>query len=165
VDRITGDVYNYTGGAWVQQYTIAETAGKTSYDQLPVGTTAGTVAAGDHNHDDRYQLIGESSERYYQFFDADGTIAHTSAQNGIIHVNLTTSNNITITAPAADEAENGDCITLFVTRDDGVSAATYATVIVANDTVNIASGIILKLVCTTVNQTKSWQAIVLPRIG
>lgn len=108
----------------------------------------------EHNHDDRYQRIGESAERYYIYREDSAAFQHESGQCGIVHVHIISNTAITLPIPAASTAENGDVITILVTKESSVSLKQITISSSTNfintdqDTAICATGEITKLVCT-----------------
>jgi len=154
INTVTGDTYTLLDGSWVYARRLSHADGMIGIERLPVGTTAGTVAAGNHLHDDRYQLIGQSAERYYIYREDSTAFQHESGQCGLIHVHITSETAITLPIPAASTAEDGDVITIIVTKDSNTTLC-YITISSTNNFPNIsastatcATGEITHLVCS-----------------
>lgn len=156
INTVTGDTYTLLDGSWVYARTLSHADGMIGIERLPVGTTAGTVAAGNHLHDDRYQRIGQSAERYYIYREDSTAFQHEFGQCGLVHVHITSDTAITLPIPDASTAMNGDTITIIVTRANGVqqnyitldNTENFYNPPEGGDTLKCAIGEITKLICT-----------------
>lgn len=127
------------------------------YDLLPVGTSPGTVAAGDHTH------------RYYSNYEDSTTIAHQRGKFGTLIVYLD-DNTLSLTMPETNEADLGDEIEFIpISR---VQSAYYFTVTIPDETedeendereIRVGSGTVLRMVCTGTEDSKTWTEILTPK--
>lgn len=136
--------YNSDTNTWIQSNTI--TYHENYFDER--------YSATNHLHDDRYQLIGDSAERYYRSFSASASLSHVRGSDGRVNVHLIDEIPITITLPSVADAENGDVITVFFSAENDVeqNVVTFeadADEVFANgqNEVVAGTGTILQLVC------------------
>ena len=154
LNPITGENKVYTENGWELVDNSNVLAPLIPPEQIPFGSASDEVARGDHLHDERYQLIGDSAERYYRSFTSSSSLNHVRGSDGRVHVHLIDEMPITITLPSIAQAENGDMITVFLSTLDGVeqeviTVAADADEVFANgqNEVIMGTGTILQLVC------------------
>lgn len=154
LNPVTGESKVYTENGWelVDNSNVLDPL--IPPEQIPFGSAADEVARGDHLHDDRYQLIGDSAERYYRSFTSSSSLNHVRGSDGRVHVLLIDEMPITITLPSIVQAENGDMITVFFSAENDVeqNVVTFASdedEVFANgqNEVIVGTGTILQLVC------------------
>lgn len=126
----------------------------------------------EHNHDDRYQKIGESAERYYIYRENSDTFEHESGQCGLLHIHLPNETAINITLPSAETAECGDIIEVVCTKMAGVEQNTV-TLTTAQDesffysqsSIIIGVGITVYLICTQQDGQNIWFPDIQPKLN
>lgn len=154
LNPVTGENKVYTENGWELVDNSNVLAPLIPPEQIPFGSAADEVARGNHLHDERYQLIGDSAERYYRSFSSSASLNHVRGSDGRVHVHLIDEIPITITLPSIAEAEDGDMITVFLTAANGVEQD-VVTVMADEDEVFsggqneviVGTGTILQLVC------------------
>lgn len=154
LNPVSGESKVYTANGWELVDNSNVLAPLIQPEQIPFGSASDEVARGDHLHDERYQLIGDSAERYYRSFSESDILNHVRGSDGRVHVLLIDEMPITITLPSIAEAEHGDMITVFLSALDGVeqeviTVAADADEVFANgqNEVIVGTGTILQLVC------------------
>ena len=154
LNPVSGESKVYTANGWELVDNSNVLAPLIQPEQIPFGSASDEVAAGDHLHDDRYQLIGDSAERYYRSFNSSTSLSHVRGSDGRVNVHLIDETPITITLPSVADAENGDMITVFFSAENNVeqNVVTFeadADEVFANgqNEVVAGKGTILQLVC------------------
>lgn len=97
----------------------------------------------------------EEAGQYYVYRENSDAFTH-SSRHGFVHVHITDENAITLPVPDASTAENGDMITILVTRDAEVqqdhislgNTENFYNPPEAGNTLKCATGEITKLICT-----------------
>ena len=102
-----------------------------------------------------YVSNDDTHQNYYIYREDSTAFAHTAGQCGLVHVHIINETAITLPIPSAITAENGDIITIIVTKANGVTQS-YITlgntedffIPAENNTLKCATGEVTKLVCT-----------------
>lgn len=97
-----------------------------------------------------------ANPNYYIYREDSTAFAHTAGQCGLVHVHIINETAITLPIPSAITAENGDMITILVTRDAEVqqdhislgNTENFYNPPEAGNTLKCATGEITKLICT-----------------
>ena len=126
----------------------------------------------EHNHDDRYQRIGESAERYYIYREDSTTFEHESGQCGLLHIHLPDKTAINITLPSAETAENGDVIEVICSKLAGIekntvtlTAAQDESFFYGQESIILGCGITVYLICTQQDGQNVWFPDIQPRLN
>lgn len=161
IDPERGAIYYYTNGDKTLLDEFDVFYPPISITQLP-----------EHNHDDRYQRIGESAERYYIYREDSTTFDHESGQCGLLHIHLPDETAINITLPSADTAENGDVIEVICSKLAGIEQNTVTLTAAPNESffygqssIIIGVGITVYLICTQQDGQNIWFPDIQPRLN
>jgi len=139
--------------------------------RIPFGKGHDEVARGDHDHDERYQLIGSgsSSEQYYLRKTASDSITHNEGSNGIIHCHIESEDSFAIELSDPDEASTGDTIQIIVTKAAAVSKNTVkieladgyftAPEVEQFETFDVTTGSATTLLCALASGGKRWAVL------
>ncbi len=176
INPVTGENYAWGVGGWQMfgQSEVLEPVLKSH--QIPFGKGHDEVARGDHDHDERYQLIGSgsSSEQYYLRKTASDSITHNEGSNGIIHCHIESEDSFAIELSDPDEASTGDTIQIIVTKAAAVSKNTVkieladgyftAPEVEQFETFDVTTGSATTLLCALASGGKRWAVLRKPII-
>ena len=176
INPVTGENYAWGVAGW-QMFGQTEVLEPVLQPhRIPFGKGHDEVARGDHDHDERYQLIGSgsSSEQYYLRKTASDSITHNEGSNGIIHCHIESEDSFAIELSDPDEASTGDTIQIIVTKAAAVSKNTVkieladgyftAPEVEQFETFDVTTGSATTLLCALASGGKRWAVLRKPII-
>lgn len=166
INPVTGENYAWGVAGW-QMFGQTEVLEPVLQPhQIPFGRGHDELARGDHDHDERYQLLGQGFESYHRRYTASALLEHTSGCRGVIQLELASDGEV-FELPSASGAALGDMIDIFI-RSNGLSDGDTAFVTCSGsetiaqsdggavDSVELGVGVLMRVFCTGSENDKYW---------
>jgi len=167
INPVSGESKVYTVNGWELVDNSNVLAPLIPPEQIPFGSASDEVARGDHLHDDRYQLIGMGWESYHRRYTTSSEITHVSGCRGVVHLDISTANEI-FELPPATNAALGDAIDIITSIDAELEAGTTCAISATTgetlhlctgaqtDSFSVSSGVVARVFCTGIEASKYW---------